>query len=56
MAGSVKSETFSQVDVQSVLHGEKIYLVPDHYDALAHSMLSSKAMVSALSSASRNRS
>jgi len=49
--GSVKSEAYSQVDVSSVLSDEIIYFVPEHYDALAYSILRTKAEVSPLSSA-----
>ena len=44
--GSVKSEVYSQFDVSSLLYNEIIYFVPEHYDALAYSILRTKAEVS----------
>jgi hypothetical protein len=49
--GSVKSEVYSQLDTSSILSDEIIYFVPEHYDALAYSILRTKAEVSSLLSA-----
>jgi hypothetical protein len=49
--GSVKSEVYSQLDTSSILSDEIIYFVPEHYDALAYSILRTKAEVSPISSA-----
>lgn len=52
--GSVKSEVGSTYGVGSILHGEFIYLVSDHYDTLAYTTLCTKAEVSFLSSVSKS--
>jgi hypothetical protein len=49
--GSVKSEVYSQFEISSILSEEIIYFVPEHYDALAYSILRTKAEVSPTSSA-----
>jgi hypothetical protein len=51
--GSVKSEVYSQIDVSSILSDEIIYFVPEHYDALAYSILRTKAEVSPMWSANK---